>query len=60
MDTGKCPGSQGLIAEEGLPEIGGDVISRSDIAGHAHLILNTEQGLSAAADPRCDGLAAGY
>lgn len=49
-----------LLAEEGLPDIGALKIERSDLAGHAHLILNTEQGLSAAADPRCDGLAGGY
>jgi gamma-glutamyltranspeptidase/glutathione hydrolase len=49
-----------LLAEEGLPDIGAQTIPRSDIAGHAHIILVTDEGLSAAADPRSDGLAAGY
>lgn len=49
-----------LLAEEGLPELGGSTIPQSDIAGHAHIILRTERGLAAASDPRCNGLAAGY
>ncbi len=49
-----------LLAEEGLPEIGGRTIPRSNSAGHAHVILRTDKGLAAASDPRCDGLAAGY
>lgn len=50
----------GLMAEEGLPEIGGRSIPPSGAAGHAHVILRTEQGLAAASDPRSDGLASGY
>ncbi|MBW3588744.1 MAG: gamma-glutamyltransferase [Actinobacteria bacterium] len=49
-----------LMVEEGLPDIGGQVVPRSDQAGHAHVILRTDEGLAAASDPRCDGLAAGY
>lgn len=49
-----------LLVEEGLPDLGGEVIPKSGEAGHAHMILVTEQGLAAASDPRCDGLAAGY
>lgn len=49
-----------LLAEEGLPDIDAQTIPRSDIAGHAHIILATDKGLAAASDPRCDGLAAGY
>lgn len=53
-------GQGNLLAEDGLPEIGAQVIPRSDLAGHAHVILATERGLAAASDPRCDGLATGY
>ena len=53
-------GEGSLLAEEGLPDLGAEVIPRGDVAGHAHAILNTEHGLAAASDPRCDGLAAGY
>lgn len=49
-----------ILAEEGLPDLGAQVIPRSDAAGHAHMILVTAEGLAAAADPRCDGLALGY
>lgn len=49
-----------LLAEEGLPDLGAQVIPRSDLAGHAHMIVSTEAGLAAATDPRCDGLAVGY
>lgn len=50
-----------LLAEEGLPYMeGAEVTPRSDIAGHAHIILRTKQGLEGASDPRCDGLASGY
>lgn len=48
------------LAEEGLPDIGAEVIERSDIAGHAHVILRTDDGLAAASDPRSDGAALGY
>jgi gamma-glutamyltranspeptidase/glutathione hydrolase len=53
-------GEGAMLAEEGLPDLGAEVIPRSDAAGHAHVILNTDRGLAAASDPRCDGLAAGY
>lgn len=49
-----------LLQEVGLPDLGGTTIPRSDIAGHAHVILDTDEGLAAASDPRCDSLAAGY
>lgn len=54
-------GEQNLMAEEGLPPLPDAVtIPFSDIAGHAHSIQFTAQGLAVASDPRCDGLAAGY
>jgi gamma-glutamyltranspeptidase/glutathione hydrolase len=31
----------------------------NDLMGHAHLIRIDEEGLTAASDPRCEGLAAG-
>ncbi|MGH2813471.1 MAG: gamma-glutamyltransferase family protein, partial [Actinomycetota bacterium] len=49
-----------LLAEEGLPDIGAQVMPRSAAAGHAHVIAVTDHGLAAASDPRSDGLAAGY
>ncbi|HLF69572.1 MAG TPA: gamma-glutamyltransferase [Actinomycetota bacterium] len=49
-----------LLAEEGLPEMGATVIPRSDIAGHAHMIRRTDEGIEAVSDPRSDGLALGY
>lgn len=54
-------GEQNLMAEEGLPPLHDAVTTPfSDIAGHAHVIQFTAEGLAAASDPRCDGLAAGY
>jgi len=48
------------LAEEGLPELGAQTITRSSIAGHAHMIARAVGGWAAASDPRCDGLALGY
>lgn len=50
-----------LLAEEGLPDLEGATrIPLSDIAGHAHMIIRTAEGLDAGADPRADSLAAGF
>jgi gamma-glutamyltranspeptidase len=50
-----------LLAEEGLPQLdGATTIPVSDIAGHAHMIIRTDEGLDAGADPRADSLAAGH
>lgn len=54
-------GAAQLLAEEGLPDIAGaTTIPLSDIAGHAHMIRQTEKGLAAGADPRADSMAAGF
>lgn len=53
-------GGQALLAEAGLPDIGAEPLQIPDVAGHAHVIKVTGEGLAAAADPRSDGAAAGY
>lgn len=49
-----------VLVEEGLPDLGGVPMPDPSGAGHAHMILTTEEGFAPASDPRCDGLAAGY
>jgi gamma-glutamyltranspeptidase/glutathione hydrolase len=53
-------GQGGLIAEDGLPDIGAAPMPYPDNAGHMHAILIERGQLFAAADPRSDGAALGY
>ena len=53
-------GEDGLLVEEGLPDLGGVPMALPEQAGHAHAILVEEHGLAAAFDPRSDGAALGY
>jgi len=55
-----CIRSRRLFAEPGLPEIGAQPLAQQDLAGHAHAIRVTPEGLHAAFDPRSDGAAVGY
>lgn len=50
----------GLLAEEGLPDLGATPVAIPDQAGHAHAILVEDGHLVAAFDPRSDGAALGY
>lgn len=47
-----------IVCEPGLPDLGlGEI---NDTAGHANVISIESEGLAPAADPRSEGLAAGY
>ncbi len=50
----------GLLAEDGLPDLGAQPMAIPEQAGHAHGILVEADHLIAAADPRSDGAALGY
>lgn len=53
-------GEADLLAEEGLPPLGGGPMPHPGIAGHAHIIRRAQRGLDAGSDPRCDGSVGGY
>jgi gamma-glutamyltranspeptidase/glutathione hydrolase len=53
-------GEEGILAENGLPDLGATPIALPDQAGHAHAILVETTHLAAAFDPRSDGAALGY
>lgn len=55
-----CIRNRRLFAEPGLPDIGALPLAQQDLAGHAHAIQATAEGLAAAFDPRSDGAALGY
>jgi len=55
-----CVRNRRLFAEPGLPEIGALPLAQQDLAGHAHVIQVTPEGLAGAFDPRSDGAALGY